>query len=87
MGSSRVTSTRVDMVLEHIAAHTEDFTFSRGYSAHDDNENLSHLIKQALEAARKAEVGKHGVESMAVWHSSCCETFTKESAFARIFNS
>ena len=56
MGSSRVTSTRVDTVLEHIAAHTEDFTFSRGYSAHDDNDNLSHLTEQAVEAARKAEV-------------------------------
>jgi beta-glucosidase len=56
MGSSRVTSTRVDTILEHIAAHTEDFTFSRGYSAHNDNDNLSHLIKQAVEAARTAEV-------------------------------
>jgi beta-glucosidase len=56
MGSSRVTSTRVDTVLEHIEAHTEDFTFSRGYSAHDDSENPSDLIEQAVEAAGKAAV-------------------------------
>ena len=70
MGSSKVHSTKVDTILEHISKYTDNFVFTRGYCNADDDDDddktssqqnradnhRKELIEEAVKEARDKDV-------------------------------